>query len=211
MVYVPVQCPHCQSTEVIKAGKQPNGPNAIGVKTVCASGGSFSSSTRIAAGCPKSAGRSSRWRSMAGGFAIPPACCGISPTTVIAVLKKSPPRFNPSTPRSYKRSGAHGNVSVKPGRAAEVDEMWSFVGDKDTARWLWHAIDHCTGRVLAYVVGTRKDAEFLKLHALLVPFGITRYYTDTAGVYQRHLPPEQPTVGKLTRRSSASISRCGRA
>ena len=25
MVYVPVQCPHCQSPEVIKAGKQPNG------------------------------------------------------------------------------------------------------------------------------------------------------------------------------------------
>ena len=25
MVSVPVQCPHCQSTEVIKAGKQPNG------------------------------------------------------------------------------------------------------------------------------------------------------------------------------------------
>jgi len=24
MVYVPVQCPHCQSTEVIKAGKQVN-------------------------------------------------------------------------------------------------------------------------------------------------------------------------------------------
>jgi hypothetical protein len=30
------------------------------------------------------------------------------------------------------------------------------------------------GRVLAYVVGPRKEAEFLKLHALLVPFGITR-------------------------------------
>jgi transposase-like protein len=25
MVYVPVQCPHCHSTEVIKAGKQANG------------------------------------------------------------------------------------------------------------------------------------------------------------------------------------------
>jgi len=25
MVYVPVQCPPCQSTEVIKAGKQANG------------------------------------------------------------------------------------------------------------------------------------------------------------------------------------------
>ena len=47
-------------------------------------------------------------------------------------------------------------------------------------------------------MGTRKDAVFLKLRALLAPFGITRYYTDKAGVYQRHLPPEQNTVGKLT-------------
>ena len=76
--------------------------------------------------------------------------------------------------------------------------MWSFVGAKATERWLWHAIDHHTGRVLAYVVGTRKDATFLKLRALLAPFGITRYYTDKAGVYQRHLPPEQHTGGKLT-------------
>jgi insertion element IS1 protein InsB len=39
---------------------------------------------------------------------------------------------------------------------------------------------------------------FLKLKALLAPLGITHYYTDKAGVYQRHLPPEQHTVGKLT-------------
>jgi insertion element IS1 protein InsB len=76
--------------------------------------------------------------------------------------------------------------------------MWSFVGAKTRARWPWHALDHRTGRVLAYVVGSRKDATFLKLRALLAPFGITRYYTDKAGVYQRHLPPAQHTVGKLT-------------
>jgi insertion element IS1 protein InsB len=52
--------------------------------------------------------------------------------------------------------------------------------------------------VLAYVLGTRKDAVFLKLKALLAPLGITHYYTDKAGVYQRHLPPHQHTVGKLT-------------
>jgi insertion element IS1 protein InsB len=44
----------------------------------------------------------------------------------------------------------------------------------------------------------RKDAVFLKLQALLASFGITRYYTDKAGVYQRHQPPEQHRVGKLT-------------
>jgi insertion element IS1 protein InsB len=89
-------------------------------------------------------------------------------------------------------------VNALPGRAAELDEMWSFVGAKEKVRWLWHALDHHTGKVLAYVVGTRKDAEFLKLRALLAPLGITRYYTDKAGVYRRHLPPEQHTVGKLT-------------
>ena len=82
--------------------------------------------------------------------------------------------------------------------AAELDEMWSFVGAKATARWLWHALDHRTGRVMAYVVGTRKDVVFLKLKALLEPLGIARYYTDKAGVYRRHLPPAQHTVGKLS-------------
>jgi insertion element IS1 protein InsB len=76
--------------------------------------------------------------------------------------------------------------------------MWSFVGTKKRARWLWHALDPHSGRVLAYVVGSRKDATFLKLQALLAPFGITRYYTDKAGVYQRHLAHEQHTVSKLT-------------
>ena len=34
---------------------------------------------------------------------------------------------------------------------AECDEMWSFVGSKAHQRWLWYAIDHATGKILAYV------------------------------------------------------------
>jgi insertion element IS1 protein InsB len=75
--------------------------------------------------------------------------------------------------------------------------MWSNIGAKTTTPWLWHALDHRTGRILVYVVGTRKDAVFLKLKALLAPLGITHYYTDKASVYQRHLPPAQHTGGKL--------------
>jgi insertion element IS1 protein InsB len=89
-------------------------------------------------------------------------------------------------------------IRVRAGRAVEIDEIWSFVGAKARERWLWHALDHHMGRVLAYVVGTRKDAVFLKLKALLTPFGITRYYTDKAGVYRRHLSPDQHRVGKLS-------------
>jgi len=74
--------------------------------------------------------------------------------------------------------------------------MWSFVGKKKTPRWLWHALDHRTGEVLAYVFGRREDQAFLKLKALLAPFGITRFYTDGWGAYQRHLEPGQHEIGK---------------
>jgi insertion element IS1 protein InsB len=33
------------------------------------------------------------------------------------------------------------------GLSSELDEMWSFVRAKANQRWLWHAIDHHTGKV----------------------------------------------------------------
>ena len=41
-----------------------------------------------------------------------------------------------------------------------------------------------------------EDYAFLALKALLEPFGITRFYTDGWGAYQRHLDPECHEVGK---------------
>lgn len=88
-------------------------------------------------------------------------------------------------------------VEEQPGvEESELDEMWSFVGNKTNPRWLWHAIDRHTGRVLAYVFGRRKDKVFLQLKALLEPFGIRRYCTDGWGAYERHLPIDKHEVGK---------------
>jgi insertion element IS1 protein InsB len=82
------------------------------------------------------------------------------------------------------------------GLTSELDEMWSYVGKKAEPRWLWHAIDHTSGTVVAYVFGRRKDEVFLQLKELLEPFGITRFYTDGWGAYERHIAPEQHTIGK---------------
>jgi insertion element IS1 protein InsB len=95
-------------------------------------------------------------------------------------------------------------VGIQKVAEAEVDEMWSFVGNKKVPRWLWHAIDHCTGAVLAYVFGRRKDEVFLELKRLLEPFGITRYYTDYWGAYERHLAPGGHCPGK---RNTQTIER----
>jgi insertion element IS1 protein InsB len=87
-------------------------------------------------------------------------------------------------------------LEVRRGLSSELDEMWSYVGKKAHQRWLWHAIDHYTGKVLAYVFGRRKDEVFLRLKALLEPFGIIRYYTDGWGTYERHMAAEKHIVGK---------------
>jgi len=87
-------------------------------------------------------------------------------------------------------------LAQRRGLTSELDEMWSYVGKKAEPRWLWHAIDHASGTVLAYVFGRRKDTVFLQLKELLEPFGIHRFYTDGWGAYERHIDPTQHVVGK---------------
>jgi insertion element IS1 protein InsB len=74
--------------------------------------------------------------------------------------------------------------------------MWSFIKSK-AQQWLWHAIDHLTGVILAYAFGRRADEVFGELQKLLKPFGLVHFYTDTVGVYARHLPTTAHTVRKL--------------
>jgi insertion element IS1 protein InsB len=101
-----------------------------------------------------------------------------------------------NTPLLRRLNPSDVDVMISRVDEAEVDEMWSFVAKKQDQRWLWHAIDHWTGTVLAYVFGRRTDEIFLQLKALLEPFGIRRFHTDDWGAYARHLEPEVHSPGK---------------
>jgi IS1 family transposase len=97
-------------------------------------------------------------------------------------------------------------VVVHKVKEAELDEMWSFVGSKKQPRWLWEALDHQTGRIVAYTFGRRADRALVKLKALLAPLGIRRF-TPTAGA---------PTTGTwihtdmwLANAERSSWSACG--
>jgi IS1 family transposase len=78
----------------------------------------------------------------------------------------------------------------------EMDEQWSYVGNKSNQRWLWHAVDHATNTVLAYVFGKHKDDVFKQLKTLLAPFNVSRLYTDDWGAYNRHLEADNHEIGK---------------
>ena len=99
-------------------------------------------------------------------------------------------------PLMHRLNPSDVDVMIRRVNEAEVDEIWSFVGKKRDQRWLWHAIDHWTGEVLAYVFGRRTDEVFLQLKALLEPYGIRRFHTDYWGAYTRHLEPDVHNPGK---------------
>jgi len=49
----------------------------------------------------------------------------------------------------------------------EMDEMWGRVYCKGTPCWLWHAIDHDTGDIVAFALGSRENSVLIKLWELL--------------------------------------------
>ena len=83
----------------------------------------------------------------------------ISTDTVLRELRKQAATLE-SVNTAFLRTHNPDDMAVaieRAGEDAEMDEMWSFVGNKGNPRWLWHAIDHHTGAVLAYVLGRRKE------------------------------------------------------
>jgi IS1 family transposase len=78
----------------------------------------------------------------------------------------------------------------------EMDEMWSFVGDKSHQYWLWWAIDHSTGEPLAFHFGTREYENLDELLSLLKPFDIKVVYADNNFAYQSRVRSSEVVTGK---------------
>jgi len=52
-----------------------------------------------------------------------------------------------------------GAARVRPPCAAELDEMWSFVGAKESARCLWHALDVLSQSLCTILYGEKFERE----------------------------------------------------
>jgi insertion element IS1 protein InsB len=101
-------------------------------------------------------------------------------------------------------------VRIQKVEDAERDEMWSDVGHQKNQRWLWQAIDHAPGKILADVFGSRQDVVFLKRKELLEPFGITRFLTDDWGPMSVICPRNSMGLeSEILKTSSANIEPCG--
>ena len=197
MAFISVRCPHCHSDQIVKRGKTGCGTQRYLCQNATCATGSFLLAYRYQGRLPAVKHQIIAMSLNASGVRDTARVLRISTNTVLSELKKKEAALE-SVNTAFLRTRNPDDIAVTIERAgeAEMDEMWSCVGNTGNPRWLWHAIDHHTGMVLAYVFGRRKDAVFLQLKALLEPFGLTRFYTDHWGAYTRHLDPDVHSPGK---------------
>jgi len=197
MAFIQVCCPTCKQTEVVKCGTTPQGKQRYLCKNeTCLTKRFILDYSNL--GClPKVKEQVITMAINGSGIRDTARVLGISTSTVIQEIKKKESGLEYVNQIVLKELlPTNIIVNIHKVDEAELDEMWSYVGKKSQQRWLWHAIDHHTGKILAYVFGERKDEVFLKLKSLLEPFGIKHFYTDYLGTYERHLPTNQRTMGK---------------
>ena len=80
----------------------------------------------------------------------------------------------------------------------EMDEMWGRVYCKETPCWLWHAINHENGELIAYVLGSREHGMLQQLLELLngLNLNIVSVYSDNNFAYHDGISPEILQTGK---------------
>lgn len=108
-------------------------------------------------------------------------------------------RVSTNTVLRLIRNAAQGVTEpVVPGRIAdlELDEFWSFVGEKKRQRWTWYAFDRQRKQVTAFVNGRRTDRSCAGLLKKLAGSRVKRFHTDKWGSYVKLLPGRNHAVGK---------------
>ena len=201
MIIQVLHCPHCQSTDMVRCGNTRQGKQRYRCRECREGRGrTFLLDYSDAGQSPQVKEKIVEMAMNASGIRDTARVLKISPNTVMKEPDLEP--VNHAVLRVLNSEQVEVEIcrgdelDERLGLSSELNEMWSFVARKSNPRWLWHAIDDHTGKVLAYVLGRRQDEVFLKLKELLEPFGITKYYTDGWGTYEWHLDPEQHRVGK---------------
>jgi insertion element IS1 protein InsB len=164
MVRISLLCPQCHSDQVIRGGKTKAGQQRYKCQNTDCPRYSFQLELRYKGRAPAIKEQIVDMSLNGSGIRDTARVLKISPTTVINALKeKEPALTSVNQPLLDTVHPDEVDMMIQRVEEAEVDEMWSYMGKKREPRWLWHAIDHRSGHVLAYVLGRRKDEVFLRL------------------------------------------------
>ncbi len=93
-------------------------------------------------------------------------------------------------------------VPSEPDDTLELDELWSFVGNKKNKRWIWIALCRRTRQVVSYFIGDRSEESCWRLwHWIPNKYRHCRTFSDFWDTYRAVfgiLGAEHESVGKET-------------
>ena len=193
MIYQLLHCKYCNSTNVVRYGTQSGLPR-FRCKDCCRI---FKTEYIYRAYEPGVKAHIADMAVNGSGIRDTARVLGIGKGTVISELKKRAAEVVNTNPPIGPPEIAEGvrHLFDFP-RDVQIDEQWSYVGNKGKQRWLWSAIDAATGCVLSFVFGPRTNETLEKLLSNLKVFNIRTYYTDDLQSYSSLIPKEKHVIGK---------------
>lgn len=79
----------------------------------------------------------------------------------------------------------------------EVDEMWSFVGNKQHPVWIAYALDHQTREMVSFNIGRRSSEMLEPIITTHNNSSAQRIYTDKFSGYRKLIAPTIHTCSKI--------------
>ncbi|GHU48251.1 hypothetical protein FACS1894200_04950 [Spirochaetia bacterium] len=187
MVQVTLKCPHCGSENVGKIGYS-NGKQRYACKEAgCHK--TFYTEYEYNGCKPDVKHAIIKWSIDGAGIRAIARQLEISTGTVLSELRKKENLID-NVNKAYLETHKHVKLEI------EMDEMWSFYGDKHHQIWLWWAIDHETGAVVAFWFGSREHKNLDKLIELLSPLQIGKVYADGNYAYFDRFDSDTLVVSK---------------
>lgn len=108
---------------------------------------------------------------------------GISPTTVIARVKRIAARLGPGF--------------IHKGRSYEVDELSTYIGNKKNRVWVAYALDRKDKQVVSIRVGRRSKRMLRPLVDTLLLAEARRIRTDGCDIYRSMVPAHRHAVKRF--------------
>ena len=118
-----------------------------------------------------------------------------APVRLSMRLKKTSLEINPYL-LDKAEAGLLEELDVQISYSVEMDEFWSYVGNKKNRRWRWYAIDRRSGIVVAWQNGKRDNQTCAKLLAKMDHFSTKSHSTDDWESYSSLLPVDKHIIGK---------------
>ncbi len=179
-LYKAQACPHCREAKVVRNGVKRNGRQNFLCKE-CRK--QFQAEYVYKACMGKNKEFVLKMLCRGSGVRDCEAVTGVSHSTVLSLI----------------RATAEGIV-IKPRKyryeKVQIDEQWSYVGNKEKKVWMLYAYAVEEDEIIAFTMGKRSAAAVRNLFVKLKHLDIEVFYTDDWEAFQTVLPKAKHLIGK---------------